>query len=550
MESSVTYSSTRGGQKGLDFRTVVMQGLARDRGLFVPDRMPSVSPSEIEAWRALSYADLAVSVIRRFVSDDQVPERKLREIVHKSCGAFRHADVTPVVNVNGHAVLVRSATTCRVFVNAWIQLCASHTLSFLLTKPQELFHGPTFAFKDVALQMLGNFFEYFLETGSNGGQLTVLGATSGDTGSAAIAGLRGKHGVNCVILFPNGRVSAIQERQMTTVPDANIHCVAVDGTFDDCQDLVKASFDTPSFRDDVHLGAVNSINWCRVLAQTTYYFWSYLRITDAEAPASGREVHFSVPTGNFGDILAGYYAKQMGLKVGKLIIATNENDILHRFFTKGEYHRESIHPTISPSMDICVSSNFERYLFHLTGNDSKLLNRWMQEFEMTSTLTLQGEVLRKAQSDFDSARADTAMTLQVIDEYWRKHQYLLCPHSAVGVSAIHQLSLVNKYTVCLATAHWAKFPDAVGRALGGKQALPVPPKELSALETLPTRRVELPHDLTAVQSFVRRCVADNSGSTQRGDFLTQWRRIGKNLLVVAATVALASVVAQSLMRRK
>jgi threonine synthase len=397
--------------------------------------------------------------------------------------------------------------------------------------------------------MLGNFFEYFLETGSNEGHLTVLGATSGDTGSAAIAGLRGKHGVDCVILFPDGRVSAIQERQMTTVPDANIHCVAIDGTFDDCQDLVKASFDTPSFRDDVHLGAVNSINWCRVLAQTTYYFWSYLRVTDGQETTSpsNHEVHFSVPTGNFGDVLAGFYAKQMGLKVGKLIVATNENDILHRFFTKGEYHRESIHATISPSMDICVSSNFERYLFHLAGNDSKVLNRWMQEFEMTHKLTLQGDILRRAQSDFDAARADTRLTLSTIDWYWRQHKYLLCPHSAVGVAAIRQLSLVNEYTVCLATAHWAKFPDAVGRAIGGKKELPTPPAELSALQTLPTRRTELPNDLAVVQAFVRKCLTEYRGG---GDFLTQWRRIAKNLLVVAATVAFGSVIVQAYVRRK
>jgi threonine synthase len=235
----------------------------------------------------------------------------------------------------------------------------------------------------------------------------------------------------------------------------------------------------------------------------------------------------------------------MGLKVGKLIVATNENDILHRFFTKGEYHRESIHATISPSMDICVSSNFERYLFHLSGNDSKLLNRWMQEFEMTSTLTLRGDVLRRAQSDFDAARADTGVTLATIEQYWHQHNYLLCPHSAVGVSAIHQLSLVSEYTVCLATAHWAKFPDAVSQAVGGKQALPAPPAELSALEALPTRRTELPNDLAAVQAFVRKCLTECGG-----DFLTQWRRIAKNLLVVAGTVALASVVLQSYVRRK
>jgi len=467
---SVKYSSTRGGEKNLDFRTVVMQGLARDRGLFVPDEIPQVTESELEAMRHLGFPMLAVQVISKFVRSDQVPKNILRDIVTKSCASFREKDVTPIVKVGDHYVL-------------------------------ELFHGPTFAFKDVALQMLGNFFEYFLETGSNGGRLAVLGATSGDTGSAAIAGLRGKKGVDCIILFPNGRVSPIQERQMTTILDDNIHCVAIDGTFDDCQDLVKASFDTPEFRDKVNLGAVNSINWCRVLAQTTYYFWSYLRITDKDK--SIEKVNFSVPTGNYGDILAGYYCKLMGLPIDKLVVATNENDILHRFFTNGEYHREPIAESISPSMDICVSSNFERYLYHLAGNDAETLAGWMREFEATKKLTISGDLLKKAQDDFLSGRADTAMTLATISSYYKEHNYLLCPHSAVGVSVIHQLGLNNGATVCLATAHPGKFPAAVQRAVS---PLPAPPKELAALSKLKTRRTELPNDLEKVQLFVVRKV--------------------------------------------
>lgn len=383
--------------------------------------------------------------------------------------------------------------------------------------------------------MLGNFFEYFLMTGSNGGRLAVLGATSGDTGSAAIAGLRGKKGVDCIILFPNGRVSEIQERQMTTVPDDNIHCVAIDGTFDDCQDLVKASFNTPEFRDKVHLGAVNSINWCRVLAQTTYYFWSYLRVTDKQPDID--EVHFSVPTGNFGDVLAGYYAKKMGLGVGKLIVATNENDILHRFFTKGEYHREPIAHSISPSMDICVSSNFERYLFHLAGNDPAVLAGWMKDFEKTHELTISGELLRTAQSDFDSARANTEQTLQTIREYHLKYGYVLCPHSAVGVNAIHQLSLANPATVCLATAHEAKFPDAVARAV---DLLPAPPRQLAMLANLPTRRTELPNDLATVQKFVQDCVFRKP----------KWQKISRNLIVTATIVGFCAIVFQLVGKRK
>jgi threonine synthase len=397
---------------------------------------------------------------------------------------------------------------------------------FLSFAKQELFHGPTFAFKDVALQMLGNFFEYFLETGSNDRRMAVLGATSGDTGSAAIYGLRGKKGIDCIILFPNGRVSAIQERQMTTVADGNIHCVAIDGTFDDCQDIVKASFNTPSFRDKVHLGAVNSINWCRVLAQTTYYYWSYLRVTDLNKNV--KAVNFSVPTGNFGDILAGFYSKQMGLPVGKLIVATNENDILHRFFTKGEYHREDIAKSISPSMDICVSSNFERYLFFLAGNDAEKLSAWMSNFESTKKLTLTGDDLRKAQNDFASARVDTKMTLNTIKEYKDKYDYVLCPHSAVGVNAIHQLKLASKATVCLATAHEGKFPAAVQRVI---DPLPTPPPELAALHKLTTRRVELPNDVKAVQDFVEECVFGNKKALE-------WKSLGLTAVAIGV-VALA-----------
>jgi threonine synthase len=390
--------------------------------------------------------------------------------------------------------------------------------------------------------MLGNFFEYFLETGSNDGRLVVLGATSGDTGSAAIAGLRNRKGIDCIILFPNGRVSNIQERQMTTILDENVHCVAIDGTFDDCQDLVKASFNTEQFRNEVHLGAVNSINWCRVLAQTTYYFWSYFQVTglDPNIP----EVHFSVPTGNFGDILAGYYAKQMGLPVGKLIVATNENDILHRFFTKGTYHRYDIAESISPSMDICVSSNFERYLFHLANDDAAQLTAWMNEFEATGKLTLTDDFLRKAQMDFDSARVDTSETLQLIRDYATKYNYVLCPHSAVGVAAIYQLRLVQPGTVCLATAHAGKFPDAVERAIG---SVPTSPPELAALHVLPTRRTELPNDLAAVQTFVRSCLQK---PRERWWRLPPLRFDTKNVVTVAAVVGVAAVAVKVLTVRK
>lgn len=398
-----------------------------------------------------------------------------------------------------------------------------------------MFHGPTFAFKDVALQMLGNFFEYFLETGSNGGRLAVLGATSGDTGSAAIYGLRGKKGVDCVILYPKGRVSEIQERQMTTVPDSNIHCVNIEGTFDDCQDIVKASFNNQEFRDRVKLGAVNSINWCRVLAQTTYYFWSYLRVTDDHPEV--KLVHFSVPTGNFGDVLAGYYAKRMGLGVGKLIVATNENDILHRFFTKGEYHRYDINKTISPSMDICVSSNFERYLYHLAGDDATTLASWMKAFESTGKLTVSGKKLKEAKQDFQSARCDTAMTLEVIKKYKTEYDYMLCPHSAVGVSAVHQVGEVNSHTVALATAHEGKFPDACKMAV---DPLPPPPPELAKLWKMKIRSSSCPNDAAVVQAFVEKKIEERLNSV---GMMFQIKKAA----VAAIVVGVASIVAQKLM---
>ena len=397
--------------------------------------------------------------------------------------------------------------------------------------------------------MLGNFFEYFLETGSNGGRLAVLGATSGDTGSAAIYGLRGKKGIDCIILYPRGRVSEIQERQMTTVPDSNIHCVAVDGTFDDCQDLVKASFGDKEFRDRVKLGAVNSINWCRVLAQTTYYYWSYFRVTDAHK--SVKTVNYSVPTGNFGDILAGYYSKRMGLPVGKLIVATNENDILHRFFTKGEYHREKIAKTISPSMDICVSSNFERYLFHLGGDDSAVLSTWMKDFEKSGKITVTGAKLEEARNVFLSARADTAMTLDVIKQYKDKYDYMLCPHSAVGVSAIQQLKEVNSATVCLATAHDAKFPAACKRAV---DPLPTPPPQLSKLFSMKVRSSNCPNDLKTVQAFMEKRIEEriagkaimSTSSLEACPF----HKFMKTLVYGSVAAALVGIVATQLSKKR
>ena len=347
----------------------------------------------------------------------------------------------------------------------------------------------------------------------------MLGATSGDTGSAAIAGLRGKEGVDCVILYPEGRVSEIQERQMTTIMDSNIHCVSVKGTFDDCQDIVKKAFQDVPFREEVKLGAVNSINWARVLAQTTYYYWTWLRVTDGQENPSSVKVNFSVPTGNFGDILAGYYSRRMGLPVGELIVATNENDILHRFFSSGDYSRHKINETISPSMDICVSSNFERYLYHLFEDDPTKLAQMMSAFEATGQMKLAGTTLARAQEDFKSARCDTKGTLAVIKEYKEKYNYMLCPHSAVGVSALQQLDMVNMTSVALATAHEAKFPAACKRAVSN---LPAPPPELQKLYAMKTRAQSCKNDLTAVEEFVKKRIDERMVKGKEIKTLGSW----------------------------
>ncbi|CAM9302112.1 unnamed protein product [Heterosigma akashiwo] len=463
------YKSTRGGQKGVGFEETVMTGLARDKGLFVPEDVPFLGMEKIEQWRALPFADLAFEIMKCYISPAEIPHEDLKDLVYRSTVNFRSDEVTPVREVGPGA-------------------------PFFL----ELFHGPTFAFKDVALQFLGNLFEYFLGR-KPGAKLTIMGATSGDTGSAAIYGLRGKKNVNCFILFPTGKVSPIQERQMTTVPDANVHCVSLAGTFDDAQDIVKASFNDAAFREEVSIGAVNSINWARVLAQMSYFFYAYFRVTE-RCPGKD-EVSFSVPTGNYGDILAGYYAKRMGLKVKQLVVATNENDILHRFFTTGKYHRRAFIETLAPSMDICVSSNFERYLFHLSGDDAATLAGWFAEFEKTGQLTVTGDLLAKAQSEFGSGSFRMEDNIKLIKQYWDEYRYALCPHTCVGAGVVHGRPLAaNEAMVVLATASPGKFPAAVGKAI---QPLPRPPVQLAVLDRMPTRKTELPNDARTVQDFVR-----------------------------------------------
>jgi threonine synthase len=429
------YISTRGRAQSLDFEGVTLAGLASDGGLYVPDIWPTLSPQEIAALRGKSYAETAVAVMRPFVAG-VLSEDELRALCNQAYGRFSHTAVTPL-----------------------IQLDAQHWLL-------ELFHGPTLAFKDIALQLLGLLFEKFLEPHDT--NLTIIGATSGDTGSAAIDAVAGRAKIDIFMLHPQGRVSDVQRRQMTTVRAPNVYNIAVEGSFDDAQAIVKTLFNDPVFSKEYNLSAVNSINWARLMAQVVYYFYSAVRLGAPERP-----VAFSVPTGNFGDVFAGYVAAQMGLPVAKLIVATNVNDILHRALTSGDYSTGTVTPTSTPSMDIQVSSNFERLLFDLSGRDGLALNAMMRGFEAERAMTIPADMIGGAKPLFASARLDAdAMTMAM---RWAQEAagQVIDPHSAIGLAAARAAELsADIPVVTLATAHPAKFPDAVERATGVRPSLP------------------------------------------------------------------------------
>jgi threonine synthase len=450
------YFSTRDTGHRLGFSEVVMTGLARDGGLFLPAEIPDAS-RQLGRWAGLSYPDLSVAIMSCFAD---VHEVSLRCMLEESCRTFSHPEVTPVVQVGDVHVL-------------------------------ELFHGPTLAFKDVALQFLGRLFEHILA--GEGGTLNIVGATSGDTGSAAIHGVRGRRGIRIFVMHPKGRVSPVQERQMTSVLDANVFNLAVGGTFDDCQGLLKEVFRDLEFRDRYRLGAVNSINWARILAQVVYYFYGAFRVMER---TGAREVQVSVPTGNFGDIFAGYVAARMGLPVRRLVLATNENDILSRFFNTGEYRIGKVSETLSPSMDIQVASNFERYLFYRVGCDATRLAALMTEFGRTGAIRLPaGE-----EKLFVAGSCDTAGTLATIKLYHERHGYLLDPHTAVGVSVAERYREAGLPMICLATAHPAKFAGAIERAIGpGIATHPA----IDELASLPTRCDDLSASPDALKAYLR-----------------------------------------------
>jgi threonine synthase len=463
----VKYISTRGQAATLNFEEVLLTGLASDGGLYVPETLPTFSTAELEAMRAMDYVELAQTILTPFV-DDCVPAEDLRAILEETYAEFRHGAVAPLVQLGP---------------NQWVL---------------ELFHGPTLAFKDFALQLLGRLLDYVLERRHQ--KVVIMGATSGDTGSAAIEGCKRCNNIDIFILHPHERVSDVQRRQMTTVQGDNIHNLAIEGNFDDCQAMVKRSFNAmangePFLPADRSLVAVNSINWARIMAQIVYYFYAGLALG---APA--RPVAFSVPTGNFGDIFAGYLAREMGLPVERLVIATNSNDVLHRVMTTQTYGRQPLMHTLSPSMDITVSSNFERLLFDLYDRDGDAIADLMRQFD-TGDITFNDAAMARARALFSSACISDARTCERIFETFQQSEYLLDPHSAIGVAAALDAEVpAGTPVVTLATAHPAKFPAAIAQA-GLTQAVHLP-HHLEDLFEREERVDVLPNDLDAVQSFM------------------------------------------------
>ena len=458
------YISTRGGCPPQNFEQVLLSGLAPDGGLFIPQTLPTFSAEQIEAMKSLQYADLALEIVTPFV-DGEIPTSQLKKVTDESYAAFKHPEVAPLTRLSEHEYLL------------------------------ELYHGPTLAFKDFALQVLGRLLDHVLR--KNDQRVVILGATSGDTGSAALEGCRHSERVEMYILHPHQRVSAVQRKQMTTVPGDNVFNLAIEGNFDDCQRIVKAAFANQAFLpSNKSLVAVNSINWVRILMQIVYYFYAALKLG-----APNKKVSFSVPTGNFGDIYAGYLARRMGLPIDRLIVATNKNDILHRFISRNEYSTTELSKTFSPSMDILVSSNFERYLYDLLGKDSPALCKFMDRFGK-ETLSVSAEQWAQMKSCFDSSSVDDATTCQLISELFTKNSILVDPHTAVGVKSGRDCSEnTTSPIVTLATAHPAKFSDAISAA-GLKE--PNLPEHLGDLFDREERYSVLPNSLSSVTEFIQK----------------------------------------------
>ncbi|MBU4527753.1 MAG: threonine synthase [Hoeflea sp.] len=458
---SVDYISTRGEAPSLGFSDALLAGLARDGGLYVPSQWPAFTRKDIRAMRGQSYQEIAFRVIEPFTAGEIEPEA-LRAMIDEAYATFRHPAVAPLVQSGANAFVL------------------------------ELFHGPTLAFKDVAMQLIARLMDHVLA--SRGERATIVGATSGDTGGAAIDAFAGRDRTDIFILFPEGRVSPVQQRQMTTSKAVNVHAMALEGNFDDCQDLVKAMFNHGSFRDQVRLSGVNSINWARIMAQIVYYFTAAVSLGSPD-----RKVSFTVPTGNFGDVFAGYCAKRMGLPIDRLVIATNENDILARTMKTGRYEMRGVHPTTSPSMDIQISSNFERLLFDAYGRDASAVRRVMSSLKQSGAFDIDAAPLKAIRKEFRAGRASESQVKAVIRETQAETGYVFDPHTAVAVHVANRFEKLSAPMITLATAHPAKFPDAVKKACGIDPALP---SWLSDLMQREERFSVLPNEQDKVEAHI------------------------------------------------
>jgi len=426
------YISTRNNKKTFEFKDVFIKGLADDGGLFIPESLRKYSETEISSFTKLEYNDLAKKIISTFIGDF-MSENDLSNIIDKSYSVFRKKNVVNLIKVGDRSVL-------------------------------ELFHGPTLAFKDVAMQLLGNFYEYYLNNENQ--KINIVVATSGDTGAAAINAIKGKTNVNIFVLHPHNRVSSVQRKLMTTGKDENVFNIAINGNFDDCQNLVKSMFADKNFSNEIKMSGVNSINWARIIAQSVYYFYSYFLIEDKDTP-----INFSVPTGNFGDVYAGYLAKKMGLPINKLIVATNQNDILHRAISRGRYEVEKVAETISPSMDIQIASNFERLIYDLNNGDDSLTVKVMNDIKEKGKYKIDQEKLDKINTNFLSSKMSEDEILKTIELVYKKFNVVLDPHSAIGYGAFDKVNISGN-NIVLATAHPCKFPDAIKNAIDLNAELP------------------------------------------------------------------------------
>ncbi len=451
----MNYISTRNNGKKVSFEHVFLKGLSEDGGLFIPQNLKRFDQSELNELSKLDYKSLAFNIIKLFTGEF-IEEQDLKKLINKSYSNFRDDNVVKINKINENYLL-------------------------------ELYHGPTLAFKDIAMQLIGNLYEYYLQ--KNNKKINIIVATSGDTGAAAIDAIKGKKNINIFVLHPNNRISSVQRKLMTTVDDKNVFNLAINGNFDDCQNLVKSMFSDTEFSNSINMSGVNSINWARIIAQTIYYFYSYFQI--------GKEIiSFSVPTGNFGDVYAGYVAKQMGLPVDKFIVATNQNDILHRAISNGDYKSKKVEETISPSMDIQVASNFERLLYELYGKNSEKIKNIMKTIKDNS-FRIEQEVLVKLKKNFLSECLKEIEILNIIKDFYEKNNIVIDPHTAIGVGAVKKLNL--REVVVLATAHPCKFPEAIERAISKTEKLP---DNLSYVNNKEEKFDVIPNDLEKIKNYV------------------------------------------------